>query len=111
MFSLLFQYFIEHILEHSESDILEYEFYIRLLKEYFLTKEDWIKQKLRVYPNLKKIASDNNSLNEEISGKKRKFLEKRQYFKDNNHNLTEEQKKLKNKEYKNFNLNYEVLER
>jgi hypothetical protein len=41
-----------------------------------LTSEEWIKNKLRVYPNLKKIAAANNATvnNDEISGKKRKFL-------------------------------------
>ena len=76
-----------------------------------MTNEEWIKNRLRTYPNFKKIAASNNATvnNDEISGKKRKFLQKRQYYKDMHSNITDQQKHVKNKEYKNFNLNYEAL--
>lgn len=58
---LLFQYFVQHVLDYSEADVVECQLYVRLLKEYTITGEEWIKNKLRTYPNLKKIVASNNA--------------------------------------------------
>lgn len=60
-----------------------------MLKEYLLNNDSWVKNRLRTYPNLRKLVLISGYSNDENTGKKRKFLEKKQYFRDRNSNLTE----------------------
>lgn len=66
---------------------------------------------MTVYPNFRRLFTADAMHNDEASGKKRKFLEKKQYYRNKHTNLSEEQKHFKNKEYRNFNLNYELDEK
>ena len=106
MFLEMSQILTDLLTQVNDLDVLEYEIYLRYLIEFSHAPVDselkiWLFSLIKNYPNLKKAQKIDY---DEAAGKKRKFLDHKQYFVRKNEANEEVNNRIQ-KEYMNFDLN------